>query len=200
MATEGKAIFFASSNQHKIAEMRELFAVFLPKYQLLSIADLHLSALAVKETGKTYQENALLKAQAYLPLVAPLPVLVDDSGVEVAALPGLLGIKSHRFYPGSDYQRCVHLLSLLKDKSDRRLIYQAVLCHLSPGEQPFFASGTLEGVASWQPSAKKAFGYDSIMIPHGHEQTLQQLGQQVKNSISHRANAVKQLAIYLKKK
>ena len=136
MATEGKAIFFASSNQHKIAEMRELFAVFLPKYQLLSIADLHLSALAVKETGKTYQENALLKAQAYLPLVTPLPVLADDSGVEAAALPGLLGIKSHRFYPGSDYQRCAHLLSLLKDKSDRRLIYQAVLCYLSPREQP----------------------------------------------------------------
>lgn len=180
--------------------MRELFAQFLPKHQLLSVLDADIEELAVAETGSSYQENALLKAQAYLPMVAPLPVLADDSGVEVAALPGLLGIYSHRFFAGSDYQRCLHLLSLLKDKSDRRLTYRTTLCYLETGKKPFFANGTLEGIASLAPTAQDAFGYDSVMIPQGYQQTLCELGQRVKNSLSHRAQAVQVLATYLGKK
>lgn len=194
------AIFFASSNRHKIAEMKELFAKVLPKVKLLSALDMDIAELEVAETGSSYQENALLKAQAYLPLVNPLPVLADDSGVEAAALSGLLGINSHRFFAGSDYQRCLHLLSLLKDKSDRRLTYHATLCYLAAGKKPFFASGTLEGTASFAPSAQDAFGYDSVMIPQGYQQTLSELGSQVKNNISHRARALQVLATYLEKK
>jgi XTP/dITP diphosphohydrolase len=189
-------IFLASANGHKIEEFQTLFARELPQIKLTTLRDYPQLAQKIAEVGLTYQENAYLKAAAYASLLT-VPVLADDSGVEVPALPGVLGVHSHRWQPGTDAERVQALLTKLKDQTDRRLIYRAILCYLAPGLPAQYFTGTLTGQAALTAQGEGDFGYDPIMIPDGYEQTLSQLEQTVKNKISHRAQAVVALRDYL---
>jgi XTP/dITP diphosphohydrolase len=191
-------IFLASSNRHKVSEFESLFRRELPEVELTSVLTYPQLEQVVAETGQTYQENAYLKAQAYAALVSE-PILADDSGVEVNAFPGLLGVNSHRFHPGTDEDRTQALLAKLRGVKDRRLVYRVVLCYLVPGEPAQYFVGELTGAASLALSSGEGFGYDPLMIPDGYQQTLSALGQTIKNQLSHRARAVEQLSLYLRK-
>lgn len=189
-------LFFVSSNQHKIREFQEIFAQSPIEIKLITLLDHPTWQIEVAETGHTYEENALLKTQAYRPFTN-LPIIADDSGVEAAALPGLLGVHSARWVDGDDRDRLLALLDQLKNKSDRRLSYHCTICLSQVKQKPLFFSGTWSGTAALVPSGEQGFGYDPIFIPNGFEKTFSELGDDVKNSLSHRRQAIDKLLAYL---
>ena len=192
-------LFFVSSNRHKIREFQEIFSLLGKNFSLLTLLDHPEWEKAVAETGTTYQENALLKAQAYRQLT-DLPIIADDSGVEVAAFPGLLGVNSARWFPGSDHDRAFALLEKLKNQTNREITYHCTICLLMPEKnQPRFFSGQVKATVTDKPSTNSGFGYDPIVIPIGYDQTFSELGDDIKNKFSHRRQAIEKLLAYLDK-
>lgn len=152
----------------------------------------------VEETGETYEENALLKARAWMERTR-LPAIADDSGIEVEALGGAPGVHSARAVPGSDADRTAWLLSEMRNKTDRRARFAACLAVVFPIlEQPVVCQRYCEGRLAYAPSGGSGFGYDPIFIPDGYENTFSELGDSIKQKISHRALALKGIAEMLK--
>lgn len=180
-----KSFLLASGNAHKAEEFKELFAGTL----LINPAP---STLAVDETGKTYTENAYLKARAYFETYGR-PTLADDSGLTVEALPDILGVQSARFAPElKEYSdKCLKLIELLKGQDNRKAYFTCVLCfYLSP-EEVYFFEGRVSGIIGHELKGSHGFGYDPVFIPERKENdglTLAELPEW-KNEHSHRARA-----------
>lgn len=173
----------------------------LPGLELKSPADFpDLEGFDVEETGATFAENATLKAQAFGNKTQILTIS-DDSGLEVIALNGQPGVYSKRFAPGSDQDRNQKILELLESRADRSAQYKAVICLYDPATQSQqFFEGLVKGKIAWQARGTTGFGYDPIFIPDGYEQTFAELGSQIKNRLSHRAQALQAVQKYLKEK
>lgn len=182
----------ASSNAHKSEEFSKLFA-----QDLVQVSSAPRS-LEVVEDGDSFQENALKKAQAYWD-VFQQPILADDSGLCVEALPDELGILSARFGGDglSDRDRAELLLKKMEDQmtSDQRKAYFVcqLCCYLNPSEI-FFFEGRLQGEISWAYLGEHGFGYDPVFVPRAFieddsRKTLAQLPEW-KQQFSHRALAV----------
>ncbi len=190
------SLFFASSNQDKIQEIKTILHSQLPTIKLLTLQEKPELTHAVAETGETYQANALLKAQSYQSLI-DLPIITDDSGMEIAAFPKLLGVHSARWHSGTQVEKNLAVLTKLKNLKDRRLSYHCIICLLMPHQSPVFFTGSCHGQAAFKPSSQTGFGYDPIFIPDGYQQTLTELGSTIKNKLSHRRQALDQLVAYL---
>lgn len=190
-------ILLASSNSGKIAEVTSLLAE--TPISLRSInSDPTIRELEVEESGTTFKENALLKARAYAATYA-LPVISDDSGLEVMALEGKPGVQSNRWFPGTDADRNHELLRLLTHENNRAAQFVTVACFLpSADATPHFFRGVIRGTITTEPMGTAGFGYDPIFIPEGYTQTFAQLGTEVKNALSHRALAFKKAVAFIK--
>lgn len=181
-----KSFVLGSGNAHKAEEFKELFK------DTLAISPAP-RTLDVDETGKTFTENAFLKARAYFDTYK-VPALADDSGLIVEALPNILGVQSARFAPElPDYKdKNLKLLELLSPHSNRKAYFVCVLCfYLSPDEYYFF-EGRVHGVIGSQRQGTDGFGYDPVFVPERSEndgKTLAELPEW-KNTHSHRAKAV----------
>lgn len=199
-------LFIASANQGKIKEIQAILAD--ESLELLSVRDdTKLAELGialdpdfdVEETGKTFSDNAWLKAEAYSKLTG-LATIADDSGLEVKALDGFPSVHSNRWFAGTPHERNLALLDLLKDKADRRARFVSVICFFDPtsGEKQFF-EGQITGEIALEPRGDKleGFGYDPLFIPEGYEQTFAEIGVKVKNTISHRRAALLKLSQYV---
>lgn len=153
----------ASGNTHKA---QELFRYLSPSLTVQTAPE----TLAVKEDGKSFEENAFKKAACYFQHFKH-PTLADDSGLTVEALSDELGIRSARFGGEGldDHRRSLLLLEKLKNKSNRKAYFVSYLCfYLSP-EEVFFFEGRLDGVISEQLQGDHGFGYDPVFIPKkGH--------------------------------
>jgi len=199
-------ILFASQNLGKIAEAQEIFSN--SNYQLLGLNQRSLlrdlgvkipAGLEVVESGKTFKENALIKAQAFHQLTQ-LPCITDDSGLLLEAFPNFPGVNSNRWFSGDDQERNLALLQKLKKTDSRKAKFQTVLCLFAfKNKEPQFFSGEVKGKIALASKGNAGFGYDPIFIPEGYQQSFAQLGLVVKNRISHRAQAWKLLVNYLKK-
>ena len=147
-----------------------------------------------EEEGKTYSENAILKARFYAEATG-MHALADDSGLEVEALAGAPGVFSAR-YAGenaSDPERRKLLLSELAraDEKDRRARFVSVVAIASPdGTILNLSEGISEGIITSVPRGTGGFGYDPVFVPDGYDQTFAELAESVKNIISHRARAL----------
>lgn len=180
-----KSFLLASGNAHKAEEFKELFEGILtinPAPQTLE----------VDETGKTYTENAFLKAKAYYDTYKT-PALADDSGLNIESLPDILGVQSARFEPElKDYSdKCKKVIELLSTKESRAAYFVCVLCfYLSPDEVYFF-EGRVHGTIAFELKGEKGFGYDPIFIPERKELDGKSLAElpEWKNEFSHRAKA-----------
>ncbi len=180
-----KSFLLASGNAHKAEEFKELFEGILtinPAPQTLE----------VDETGKTYTENAFLKAKAYYDTYKT-PALADDSGLNIESLPDILGVQSARFEPElKDYSdKCKKVIELLSTKDSRAAYFVCVLCfYLSPDEIYFF-EGRVVGSIAFELKGEKGFGYDPIFIPERKELDGKSLAElpEWKNEFSHRAKA-----------
>lgn len=181
-------ILVATTNPGKQREIATLLEH--PQIKVLFPQDLAaVSALKVEETGTTFQENALLKAEAYAAGTNLLTV-ADDSGLEVTALDGFPGVHSARWHPGSDQERVQALLEKLKNEQNREAKFVTVACLFDPKtkESQYF-KGEIIGTLSETARGTAGFAYDFIFIPKGHTQTFSELGVAAKNDFSHRAAA-----------
>ncbi|MDO5561779.1 MAG: non-canonical purine NTP pyrophosphatase, partial [bacterium] len=154
-------LFFASSNRDKIKELQNILAKEQLPLQLFTLLDHPEWEMEIEENGQTYAENALLKAQAYQKLTN-LPILADDSGLEVDVLPGLLGVYTNRWHPGDAKEKNLALLKKLGDEKNRCCHYNCTLCLLEKGRAPIFFVGLCQGQIADQISHEYGFGYDPI--------------------------------------
>ncbi|CBW27971.1 conserved hypothetical protein [Halobacteriovorax marinus SJ] len=186
----------ASGNAHKAQEFAELFDT--------SIIEVSAAAekLEVEENGTTYNENAFLKAKAYYDKFQ-VPVLADDSGLNVQALPEELGIYSARFGgPGlDDKDRAMLLLDKMKDIENRAAHFTCVLCFYLNPQEIFFFEGRLNGLIGENYIGDHGFGYDPVFHGLGEfeSKTVAQVPEW-KNENSHRANACKMAEKFFKER
>ena len=193
-------LLFATRNAHKTEEIR---AILGPQFAVKDLAE-HPDIPEVEETGKTFEENAILKAVAVSERM-PGFVVADDSGVEVDALHGAPGIYSARYASANaaDAEN-VHrlLLELVRvgARSDRRRArFRCVLALACEGKVLGTFEGTVEGQISDHPHGSHGFGYDPIFIPDGFNQTFGELLSAEKNQLSHRARALETLRAFLRR-
>ena len=180
-------IILATSNIGKINEYKEIYPYF--DYKVLD------KKLDIDENGSTYLENAFIKASAvYQSLDKKLPVLSDDSGIEILALNNFPGIYSSRFANTiSTNERNALVLEKLKNKKDRRARFVCVICLIDREGNKYYGKGIVNGTIATKIRGDKGFGYDPIFIPDGYDKTFGELGDEIKNTLSHRGNAFKDL-------
>ncbi len=147
----------------------------------------------VEETGDTLEENALLKARAVMEAVG-LPAVADDTGLEVFALGGLPGVRTARFAgPGASYRDNVELLlKRLDGAEDRRAQFRTAVALVMPDGSEILVDGALDGVITESPRGDGGFGYDPVF--EVEDRTLSEMGLAEKNTLSHRARALRALA------
>lgn len=192
-------VWVATSNQGKLNEFRSLleplgFSVHSPK---------NLSVYSFpQETGKTFEENARIKARSLRSVKKDVWVVGEDSGLEVEGLGGLPGIHSARYAgpKASDAENNAKLLKMLsiRSPSQRQAAFQCTLVVYDPRGAELVLKGELKGQIAQAEKGSTGFGYDSVFIPEGQEKTLAELGLAFKNKISHRAQAIRLLEAKLR--
>lgn len=156
-----------------------------------------IARMIVDETGKTYAENAMLKARAWAEK-SGCACLADDSGLEVDALNGAPGLYSSRVIQGGDSDKVSWLLSQLEGGANRKARFVAALCLCVPQEFMLLTEGYCYGKIVDSPRGYDGFGYDPAFLPDGYESTFAELSGHVKNQISHRTHAFRKLHAHLK--
>ena len=184
-------IVIATRNLHKIEEISRIAADW-PTELVEDPAPLE-----VEETGRTYLDNALLKARA-VASARGMPALADDSGIEVDALGGAPGPRSAR-YAGEGAADEDNLRALLRavagvPAGGRTARYRAVAVVAWPDGAEVHTEGVCEGVLTTGPRGEGGFGYDPIFEPAGWDRTMAQLEPEEKDRISHRGRAIRGLA------
>jgi XTP/dITP diphosphohydrolase len=178
----------ASKNPDKISEIEEI----LDSTGLASEIVRDLDWDDVEETGATLEENALLKARSVVEATG-LPVLADDTGLEVSALNGAPGVHTARFAgEGARYEDNVtKLIEALAGHEDRSARFRTVVALAFPDGVEIVVDGVLDGIITEQPRGRGGFGYDPVFEVEGR--TLAEMGVEEKNSLSHRARAIRAL-------
>lgn len=182
----------ASKNPDKISEIEEIL-------RSLSLTDEIVRGLDwpdIEETGRTLKENALIKARAVAEFTG-LPVVADDTGLEVDALGGGPGVNTARYAgPGASYEDNVsRLLESMEGVEDRTARFRAVVALVMPDGVEVTAEGSVEGVITKERRGGGGFGYDPVFEVDG--QTLAEMTAEDKNALSHRARALRALAASL---
>lgn len=194
-------ILIASNNTHKMTEINQIFKSFgLENIQLLLLKDISEIPLDVEETEETLEGNSKLKAEAFYNQFH-IPVISDDSGLEIDSLGGRPGVHSARFAgtPTNDAENRKKVLEFMKSNSLERIAqFRTVLCYKDESKLLFF-EGICRGTITTEEIGTNGFGYDSIFIPDGYNKTFAEMDSVEKNSISHRSNAIKKYAMYLTK-
>jgi XTP/dITP diphosphohydrolase len=185
-------VILASNNKHKLEEIKKILSPL--GYEVVSQAEAGVN-IDVEETGTTFEENAALKAQAVYDLTKTA-VISDDSGLEVDYLNGAPGVYSHR-YAGenaTDADRCAKLLSELSgvETEKRTARFVCVLCFIDDKGEKLVIRGTVEGIIGTEPKGENGFGYDPVFM-YG-DRSFAELSAEEKNSVSHRADALKKFA------
>jgi len=201
----GQRLVIATHNAGKLKEIQALLAPY--GIECLSAGQLGLPEQ--EETGKTFAENALIKAHAAA-TAAQIPALADDSGLSVAALGGRPGVYTADWaerqwfegapgkpWPGRDwYMAMGKVEGLLCEQGpsvDRSCWFSCVLALAWPEGEEAVYEGRIDGTFSWPPRGTMGFGYDPVFVPQGHDVTFAQLAPEQKHAMSHRADAFAKL-------
>jgi len=191
-------LLLATRNAHKAREIQEILG---PEFELRDLMA-YPEIPEIVESGKSFEENAKLKAIA-VSKELPALVIADDSGLEVEALGGAPGIYSARYVGknATDEQNVKKLLSELTRAGakthQRKARFRCVIALARAGKLLDIFNGAVEGTLADYPRGSRGFGYDPIFAPQGFEQTFAELPAEVKNRISHRAEAIRALAAKL---
>jgi XTP/dITP diphosphohydrolase len=186
---------FASHNQGKINELAALIGEHV---ELIGLSDLKMEE-DIPETGSTFKENALLKAN-FVWERFQIPCFADDSGLEVEALNGAPGVYSARYAgPEANSQRNMDkLLGALSGIENRKARFVTTIALVGLGRDPLFFEGEIKGHIIFEKRGKMGFGYDPLFVPDGYDISFAEMAAEEKNRISHRAKAVSKLLEYLK--
>ena len=184
----------ASRNAHKLKELQAILGGLGIEVVLESELGLDID---VDETGTTFEENSLLKAEAVMQ-VSHMPALADDSGLMVDALDGAPGVYSARYGPkghdGTDAERVAYLLDNMKDVPDaaRTAKFVCVITCLFPDGRKLVARGECPGMILRETRGTGGFGYDPVFYLPEYGMTYAELPAEKKNEISHRGNALRE--------
>jgi XTP/dITP diphosphohydrolase len=185
-------LLLATTNTGKISEYRSLLDG--AGYQIVTLAEQDISKVAV-EPGKTFEQNARLKARAYVKL-SQLITIADDSGLEVDALGGEPGVKSARFggADATDADKIGLLLARLSDIpwEKRTAHFKCVIAIATPKGQLESCRGECHGLIGFEARGRNGFGYDPIFYLPEFGQTMAELPTEAKNQISHRGQAARE--------
>ncbi len=198
-------LVLATTNRHKFEELLTLFKPY-PEVKLAPIQEYvrNSDKLEMVETSDHYYDNAIAKARL-ANHGCHYPCLADDSGMEVDALGGRPGVRSHRYAiaKAGQTQDQANVQKMLDEMKDVPLEkrHARFICHLALVMEGTLIHevGVLEGTIADAPRGTLGFGYDPIFIPRGYDKTLAELGPEIKNKISHRALAVQGLMDEIKK-
>ena len=201
-------IVFATNNQHKLQEIRDILG---SEFEIVSLKDIGCD-VDIPETGNTLEENAMQKAQ-YVYDHYNLSCFADDTGLEVEALNGEPGVHSARYAEGTDHDSEANMAKLLRNlegKDNRKARFRTVIaliqkqdvcpCGCTSIKKVNRFEGIVDGIIATEKHGTAGFGYDPIFVPEGYDKSFAELGESIKNGISHRARAVAKLAEYLKQK
>jgi XTP/dITP diphosphohydrolase len=187
-------LIVATRNTHKTREIQQILG---PEFEVQDLST-YGEIPEIRESGKSFEENAKLKAITASRHVPGL-VVADDSGLEVDALGGVPGIHSARYAGANatDKEKVNKLLSELAKvgvkEETRRARFRCVLALAYGGKILATFEGVVEGKIGDRPHGSHGFGYDPIFIPNGFEESFGELPEEVKSNISHRAKAVREL-------
>ena len=201
-------IVFATNNQHKLQEIRDILG---SEFEIVSLKEIGCD-VDIPETGNTLEENAMQKAQ-YVYDHYNLSCFADDTGLEVEALNGEPGVHSARYAEGTDHDSEANMAKLLRNlegKDNRKARFRTVIaliqkqdvcpCGCTSIKKVNRFEGIVDGSIATEKHGTAGFGYDPIFVPEGYDKSFAELGESIKNGISHRARAVAKLAEYLKHK
>ena len=190
-------IILATNNAHKLKEVREILSPH--KITVYGLNDLNLKPEDVEENATTYSGNALIKAKAVQKLTT-LPIIADDSGLEIEALDNQPGLHSARFASkyGGHENAIKAILEDLKKKDNRKARFVCDIILLNKDEKPLLFEGIVPGHIAKEPYGKGDFGYDPIFVCDELNKTYAEMTQEEKNKVSHRGKALKKLLTYLK--
>lgn len=187
-------LVFATNNKHKLDEVRKITSRH--PVEIVSLAEINCFD-DIPETADTLEGNALQKAH-YIQEKFGLNCFADDTGLEVEALNNAPGVYSARYAgPGHDSEANMKkLLQEMEGKENRKARFRTVIALVWNGKTYTF-DGIVNGTITTTKRGENGFGYDPIFIPEGYEQTFAELGNDIKNQISHRAKAVEKLDEFL---
>lgn len=190
-----KKFVFATNNAHKLEEVS---AILKDKVELLSMKDINCT-VDIPETADTLEGNALIKARFIFENYHS-NCFADDTGLEVEALDGAPGVYSAR-YAGDAHNSEANMKKLLHDlegAENRKAQFRTVFALIIDGKEHLF-EGIVKGEIIRHRRGNSGFGYDSIFVPEGYTQTFAEMGNELKNKISHRALATNKLCKFLLK-
>ncbi|MDX8046599.1 XTP/dITP diphosphatase [Gracilibacillus sp. S3-1-1] len=194
-----KELIIATKNSGKMKDFKSLFEPLGIKVS--SLLDVAEPIEDIEETGTTFEENAAIKAEAICAKFN-VPVIADDSGIEIDALNGAPGVYSAR-YAGEDkddqanYEKVLAEMSNVAD-AERTGRFVCVLALARPNKQTIFERGECEGMIAREPVGEHGFGYDPIFYPEASEKSMAQLTPVEKNRISHRRKALDKIERWVK--
>ncbi len=185
-------LIFATHNNNKVKEVAQILPSYLSMKSLTDIGFFD----EIEETGKTFEENALLKAKTIFEKTGK-NIFADDSGLVIEALNGAPGVYSARYAgTGKDEDNIAKALKELDGKTNRKAYFISIFCLILNGKEYFF-EGRIDGTISTEILGENGFGYDPIFIPDGFSKSFAQMSAEEKNAISHRAKAVEKLNNFL---
>lgn len=180
-------LLIATHNQHKKEEIQQILG---KEYQVKSLTDYNILEEIV-EDGKTFEENALIKAK-YCFEKTGIPSVGDDSGLVVEALGGKPGIYSARYAGDHNFeQNIAKVLEEMQGQTNRNAYFTTVLCYYDQNGATYY-KGEIHGTLLEENKGHKGFGYDPIFVPNGYDKTFAQMQPEEKNQISHRKKAIEQ--------
>lgn len=192
--SERPRLIVATRNAHKTAEIRAMLAASHEVIDMSAFPE----APSIEETGTTFLENARLKALGISRLIGGI-VLSDDSGLEVDALHGSPGVWSSSYggVEGDHARNNARLLREMEGKTDRAARFRCTMVLAQGGEELAHFTGAVKGRIIGEPRGTEGFGYDPLFVPEGQKHTFAELGEDVKNTLSHRARALAQVIEWL---
>ena len=190
-------IILATNNAHKLKEVREILSPH--KITVYGLRDLNLKPEDVEENADNYFGNALIKAKSVQKLTT-MPIIADDSGLEITAMDHQPGLHSARFASecGGHDKAIQKILDFLKDKKDRSARFVCDIVLLNVEKDPLLFEGIANGRIAKEPYGEGGFGYDPVFISNELEKTFAEASEEEKNKTSHRGKALKKLLTYLK--
>lgn len=189
-----RKLVFATNNAHKLEEVA---AILGNQVELLSLNDIGCQT-DIPETAETLEGNALLKS-SYIYKNYHLDCFADDTGLEVEALNGAPGVYSARYAGGEGHDAQANMFKLLHElegKENRKAQFRTAISLILNGKEYLF-EGVIKGEIIKEKRGDSGFGYDPVFKPEGYDQTFAELGNDIKNQISHRALAVQKLCEFL---
>ena len=200
-----KRIVFATNNQHKLQEIRDILG---SDYEVVSLKEIGCD-VDIPETGNTLEENALQKAQ-YVYDHYHVSCFADDTGLEVEALDGAPGVHSARYAEGTDHDSEANMAKLLREldgKENRQARFRTVICYIEKQDvcpcgctsikKIHQFEGIVNGYIATEKHGIEGFGYDPLFIPEWSAKTYAEMDPAEKNALSHRGRAVRKLAEFL---